>query len=572
MNTLTVLIGSVILLGCGYKFYGQWLAHHFDMENSGELTPAHKYQDGLDYMPAKSHILFGHHFSSIAGAGAITGPILAACFGWLPAVFWIILGGIFFGGPQDMGALAASIRYKGHSLGEILSVRVSPRTKILFFCFACCALLLLMASLISIIADTFAATYTSSGAINMAASNTGASLATISVFITASAIILGIIDKRFQPTRISAALIGILFIILSIILGMKFHSLYLSHTTWIVLLMTYIAITSVTPVNLLLQPRDYLCSFLLYTVLLIAGLGILITHPEINPSVLPAFSGFTVNTANGVQYLFPVLFTTIACGAISGFHALIASGTTAKQLDKKIDAKPVAYGGMLLESLLAIVTICIISCAMTTGHTKNITDIFAGGIAVMVSSIPYLAAYQTVIYTILALTYSTLCLTSLDTCTRLTRLLIQEIAVTCENSQYQIPKFFKNLMTSSYFSNIIVVILAGMLSAIGFQKIWSLLGASSQLLSCLCLLAICSWLMNIGKTIKALLIPMLFMSTVTLAALLLTIITQVSVIMTAASSWEAYAQVGISSLLMAVAVTVGIDGIKALCGSIPQKK
>ena len=405
MNTLVLMGVCSIILICGYIFYGGWLARQWGVGEGNLETPAHTMEDGVDYVPAKAPVLMGHHFSSIAGAGPITGPIGAAMFGWLPVTLWVLIGGIFFGGVHDFGALFASIRHRGKSIGEIISLNMSKRAKQLFIIFSYLTLILVVAAFAAIVASTFGATY-KDGVLDVAASATNASVAMVSIMFILLAIVFGFAVYRRHTPMVISSVLGVLAIAACMAIGMNFHPFYFSTSTWMLLVGVYITIASVTPVWILLQPRDYLSSFLLYAMLIVAFVGIIGAHPTIDESVFPAFAGFTVNNANGTQFLFPILFTTVACGAISGFHSLVSSGTTSKQLDKESDAKPIAYGGMLLECVLAIITLCAIGYARVTGHTKGATDIFAGGIAAMIGAIPGLEGMETIMYTLLVLTYS----------------------------------------------------------------------------------------------------------------------------------------------------------------------
>ena len=392
MNSLVLLIICVAILVLGYIFYGGWLCKQWGVGEGNNETPAHTMEDGVDYVPAKAPVLMGHHFSSIAGAGPITGPIGAAMFGWLPVTLWILIGGIFFGGVHDFGALFASVRNKGMSIGEIISANMSKRAKRLFIIFSYLTLILVVAAFASIVASTFGATFDESGAVDMVKSETPASVAMISLLFIVIAIVFGFcVYRRNMPMGI-ASVVGVLAIIGIMAVGMNFHPIYLSTKTWMWIVGLYIAIASVTPVWILLQPRDYLSSFLLYAMLAVAIFAVVVGHPTFDAS-FPAFGGFAVDNGNGTQYLFPVLFTTVACGAISGFHSLVSSGTTSKQLDKEKDAKPIAYGGMLLECVLAVLTLCAIGYAYKWNAANpdnalvGATAIFGGGIAHMVDDV-----------------------------------------------------------------------------------------------------------------------------------------------------------------------------------------
>ena len=565
MNTLVLLIVCLAILGAGYIFYGGWLCKQWGVGETDEETPAHRLEDGVDYVPAKAPVLMGHHFSSIAGAGPITGPIGAAMFGWLPVTLWILVGGIFFGGVHDFGALFASLRHNGQSIGEIINVNMSKRAKRLFIIFSYLTLLLVVAAFGSIVASTFGATYVD-GVLDVAASASKASVAMVSLMFIVIAIVFGFCVYRRGASMLISSVLGVVAIIICMAIGMNWHPIYLSSNTWMIIVGIYIAVASVTPVWILLQPRDYLSSFLLYAMLAIAIVGIIGAHPNIDPTLFPAFTGFAVDNGNGIQYMFPVLFTTVACGAISGFHSLVSSGTTSKQLDKESHAKPIAYGGMLLECVLAVITICAIAYARQTGHTAGATDIFAGGVAGMVAAIPGCAGLENILYTLLILTYSVFCLTSLDTATRLARFMFQEFWLEPGQTVKDIDSGWKKLMVNPYFATIITVVLGIGLGMTGYAKIWGLFGAANQLLAGIGLLAVATWLGNIGKNNKMFLIPMAFMMVVTILSLCMTIKNQIGIIAAGGADWGPYAQAILGILLVVLAIVLVIEGIQTLTG------
>ncbi len=565
MNTLVLLGICVVILFCGYVFYGRWLVKQWGVGEGDIPTPAHTMNDGIDYVPAKAPVLMGHHFSSIAGAGPITGPIGAAMFGWLPVTLWVLVGGIFFGGVHDFGALFASVRHKGQSIGEIISANMSKRAKQLFIIFSYLTLILVVAAFAAIVASTFGAVY-ENGVVNEAKSATNASVAMVSLLFIAVAIVFGFAVYRRHTSMLVSSILGVAAIVACMAIGMNFHPLYFSTTTWMWLIGLYITVASVTPVWILLQPRDYLSSFLLYAMLIVAVVGIVGAHPDIKPDLFPAYAGFAVDNGNGVQYLFPILFTTVACGAISGFHSLVSSGTTSKQLDKESDAKPIAYGGMLLECVLAVITLCAIAYARETGHTHGATDIFAGGIAAMIGAIPGLESMETSMYTLLVLTYSAFCLTSLDTATRLARFMFQEFWLEPGETPKDVQGGFKKLMVNPYFATIVTVILGVLLGMNGFMKIWGLFGAANQLLAGIGLLAVAAWLGNAGKNNKMFIFPMCFMMVVTICSLCLTIRNQVGMIMKGGADWGPYAQAGIGSLLVVLAIVLAVEGFQTIFG------
>ena len=567
MNSLVLLLICVAVLVIGYIFYGGWLCKQWGVGEGKTETPAHTMEDGVDYVPAKAPILMGHHFSSIAGAGPITGPIGAAMFGWLPVTLWILVGGIFFGGVHDFGALFASVRNKGMSIGEIISANMSKRAKRLFIIFSYLTLILVVAAFASIVASTFGAVYDESGAVDMAKSATPASVAMISMLFIVIAIVFGFcVYRRNVPMGI-ASVVGVLAIVGIMAIGMNFHPIYLSTKTWMWIVGLYIAIASVTPVWILLQPRDYLSSFLLYAMLGVAFFGVVAAHPTFDAS-FPAFGGFAVDNGNGVQYLFPVLFTTVACGAISGFHSLVSSGTTSKQLDKEKDARPIAYGGMLLECVLAVLTLCAIGYAYKWNAANpdnalvGATAIFGGGIAHMIDGI-IPGSYQ-VLNSLLVLTYSAFCLTSLDTATRLARFMFQEFWLEPGQTTKDVKEGWKKVMVNPYFATILTVVLGILLGMTGYAKIWGLFGAANQLLAGIGLLAVATWLGNAGKNNKMFLFPMGFMVIVTICSLALTVKNQIGIIAAGGADWGPYAQTILGILLIGLALVLVIEGVQTL--------
>ena len=567
MNSLVLLIICVAILVLGYIFYGGWLCKQWGVGEGNNETPAHTMEDGVDYVPAKAPVLMGHHFSSIAGAGPITGPIGAAMFGWLPVTLWILVGGIFFGGVHDFGALFASVRNKGMSIGEIISANMSKRAKRLFIIFSYLTLILVVAAFASIVASTFGATFDESGAVDMVKSETPASVAMISLLFIIIAIVFGFcVYRRNMPMGI-ASVVGVLAIVGIMAVGMNFHPIYLSTKTWMWIVGLYIAIASVTPVWILLQPRDYLSSFLLYAMLAVAVFAVIVGHPTFDAS-FPAFGGFAVDNGNGTQYLFPVLFTTVACGAISGFHSLVSSGTTSKQLDKEKDAKPIAYGGMLLECVLAVLTLCAIGYAYKWNAANpdnalvGATAIFGGGIAHMVDDV--IPGSYAILNSLLVLTYSAFCLTSLDTATRLARFMFQEFWLEPGQTTKDVKEGWKKVMVNPYFATILTVVLGILLGMTGYAKIWGLFGAANQLLAGIGLLAVATWLGNAGKNNKMFLIPMAFMIVVTICSLCLTVKNQIGMIAAGGADWGPWAQTIFGILLIVLAIVLVIEGVQTL--------
>ena len=569
MNAVVILLVGCAILIAGYVFYGKWLAEQWGVDPN-RTTPAHELEDGNDYVPAKAPVLMGHHFSSIAGAGPINGPIQAAVFGWVPVMLWVLIGGIFFGAVHDFGALFASVRNKGQSIGEVIAESIGPRAKKLFLTFSYLTLILVVAAFASIVANTFKATYDESGALDKVASSANASTAMISILFILIAVVFGMMVYRRNASLVVSTVVGVLAIVACMAIGYNWHPIYLSGTTWMIIVGIYIAVASVTPVWILLQPRDYLSSFLLYGMMIIAVVGIVGAHPTLS---IPAFTGFVdkAEYGSGVSLgsLFPALFVTIACGAIAGFHSLVGSGTTAKQLDKEGDARPIAYGGMLIECALALISLCAVGYIWSEyvpGGITTPTAVFATGISRMCATIPFLAGAQNVIYSMLILAVSAFCLTSLDTATRLARYMFQEFWLE-PGQTYKDATGFKKVVTNPYVATIITVVLGIALGMTGYAKIWALFGAANQLLAALGLLAVAAWLGTMGKNNKMFLFPMAFMLIVTIVSLCQTILTNFNTAMagTGETMW-CWIRAGIGTLLVILAIVLAVEGVQTIAG------
>ena len=566
MNAVLVLLVGCAILIAGYIFYGGWLAKQWGVDDT-KTTPAHELEDGMDYVPAKAPVLMGHHFSSIAGAGPINGPIQAAVFGWLPCMLWILIGGIFFGAVHDYGALFASIRHKGQTLGEVVAANIGERAKKLFIIFSYLTLVLVVAAFASIVAGTFKG-FNDDGTQNAA----NASVAMVSILFIVMAIIFGFcVYRRGAPLSV-ATIVGVVGIVLCLVIGLNFHPIYLSGDVWMWIIGVYILIASVAPVWILLQPRDYLSSFLLYGMMIIAFVGVLGAGIMGQNTALeiPMFTEWK-DPMTGLGTMFPALFVTIACGAISGFHSLVGSGTTSKQLDHERDAKPIAYGGMLIECALALISLCAVGYVWAdyVAGTRTPTVVFASGLSGMVSTIPGLGATKDVIYTLLVLTVSAFCLTSLDTATRLARYMFQEFWLK-PGETYKDVTGIKATLCNPIVATAITVVLGVGLGMTGYSKIWPLFGAANQLLAGLALLTVCAWLGNIGRNNKMFYIPMVFMMIVTIWSLFQTVTNRIGQITSdnpevlAKVDWGTYAQAILGALLIVLALFLAWEGIQTI--------
>ena len=578
MNAMVVLLVGIVVLVVGYIFYGGWLAKQWGVEPD-HVTPAHELEDGVDYVPAKPYVVLGHHFSSIAGAGPINGPIQAAVFGWVPVMLWVLVGGIFFGAVHDFGSLFASIRHKGQTIAAVIAENIDDTAKKLFCVFAYLTLVLVVAAFAAIVANTFAVGLANAtDASNLANRRT----AMISVLFIFAAVVYGFVTRGRKIPTVANILSAIAIIVVLVAIGYNLPVISLDYTTWMIILGVYILVASIAPVWMLLQPRDYLSSYLLYGMIALAIVGIVGASLMGNAASLdiPAFTDFFVakgeNKAAASGFLFPALFITIACGAISGFHSLVASGTTSKQLDREAEAQPIAYGGMLIECLLAIISLCAVGfvwAAYTAGDYASPTAVFASGLSKMLACIPGLANVEGIAFTLLILAVSAFCLTSLDTATRLSRYMFQELWVSKDETPETVTGA-KKVLSNSYVATVVTVVFGIGLGMTGYTIIWPLFGAANQLLAALALLAVCAWLGNAGKNNRMFYLPMVFMLAVTVTSLCMTIQVQGSVLLGLAQGdlFTAVAQTLISALLLVMAIILAFKGAKTVMAAAKAKK
>lgn len=555
MTAILIIVAAIVLLLIGYVGYGSWLAKQWGIDPK-KSTPAVEMEDGVDYVAAKPAVLMGHHFSSIAGAGPINGPIQAAVFGWVPVFLWCIIGGIFFGGLQDFGSLFASLRHNGKSVGEIIRDSMGKRAQKLFTIFALLVLILVIASFVNVVAGTFM----SDGGFGVSTAPTGnQTTAMISLLFIVLAIIYGYITNRMSVGTLPATIGGIIGIVAIVILGLNF-GFVMSRTAWIVTIGIYIAVASLVPVWILLQPRDYLSSFLLYGMMLLALVGIFVAAATGRSNFnIPAFTGW--NTSIGT--LFPALFITVACGACSGFHSLIATGTSSKQLDNEKHAKPIAYGSMLIESALGIVALIALGMVYdkyTGGAFGGPPAAFAAGVATMFSD-ENSGTYNT-IYALLTLAVSVFALTSLDTGTRLGRFLFSELFLRENEKSWKdatgVCRFLAHPMVGTTFLVVIGCILGGL----SLSQIWGLFGAANQLLAGIALMAVCAWLGQAGKNNKMFYVPMVFMLAATLSSLFITVKKKLVMIGAGEALWGDWFQLLFAAAMAILAIFLVVEGIQ----------
>ena len=562
MTALLIIIAAVALLIAGYIFYGSWLAKQWGIDPARK-TPAHEKTDGVDYVPAKPAVLMGHHFSSIAGAGPINGPIQAAVFGWVPVFLWCVVGGIFFGGLQDFGSLFASIRHDGKSVGEIIKSSMGSKAKKLFIIFALLVLILVIASFVNVVAGTFLTAADAAKTFGFVTNPTGnQTTAMISLCFIVLAIVYGILTSKCGLKTLPATIIGIVGIVLITILGLNV-GFAMTRTAWIVVIGIYIAIASLVPVWILLQPRDYLSSFLLYAMIALALVGIISSPVTGNATfTIPAFTGWKT----GIGTLFPALFITVACGACSGFHSLISTGTSSKQLDNESHAKAIGYGSMLIESALGIISLIAVGMVFDkykAGGFGSPSAAFGAGLATLFGS-EGSASYNT-IYALLTLAVSVFALTSLDTGTRLSRFMFSELFLKDDEATWKDAKGIRKILANPLFGTAIMVLIGCILGGLKLSAIWGLFGAANQLLAGIALMAVAAWLGEAGKNNKMFFIPMIFMLAATLTSLVLTIVKKLGAMFAGADKaffWGNWFQLIFALAMAVLAVILVIEGVQ----------
>ena len=525
MNTLViVLIAAVCLLGA-YTFYGRWLANNWGIDPKAK-TPAVVHEDGRDYVPTNGWTVFAHQFSSIAGAGPVTGAIQAAAFGWLPVLLWVLIGGVFFGAVTDFGALYASVKNDGKSMGLLIEKYIGKTGRRLFLIFEWVFCLIVIAAFADMVAGTFNAYTVVDGVKTLSdAAQTNGSAGMVSLMFIVFAVVFGLIQKKFNLTGWKEVVMSIVFIVASFVIGMNCPVIF-DKTMWSYITFIYIFFTAVLPMWLLKQPRDHMTTFMFAAMIIGAVVGLLVAHPTMN---LPVYTGFN-NASLGT--MFPILFVTVACGAVSGFHSLVSSGTSSKTVENEKDMLKVGYGAMVLESFLAVIALCVAGAAAAadgTPATGTPFQIFSRGVAGFFEMFGIPAHLATVFMTMCV---SALALTSLDAVSRIARMAFQEL-FTVDDMEH--AEGWRKLFCNVYFSTIITLVLGFVLTKIGYANIWPLFGSANQLLSALVLATLCVFLKVTGRNNKMIFPPLIIMLCVTFTALVQRLIAMIKAISTAAS-------------------------------------
>ena len=558
MNTLVIVVIAACCLAAGYLLYGRWLAHKWGIDPNAK-TPAVTKEDGQDYVPTDGWVVFAHQFSSIAGAGPVTGAIQAAVFGWVPVFLWIILGGIFFGAVTDFGALYASVKNEGKSMGLLIEQYIGKTGKKLFLLFCWLFTLIVTAAFADMVAGTFNAYETVDGVTSLSAAATvNGAAGSISLLFIAFAVVFGLIQKKAQFHGWKQTLLGLVCTVAAFVIGMN-CPLITTKANWSYMVFAYIFLAAVLPMWLLMEPRDLMTTFMFAGMIIGAVVGLLVAHPAMN---LAPYTGFH-NEKSGD--LFPILFVTVACGAVSGFHSLVSSGTSSKAITNEKDMPKVGFGAMLLESLLAVLALCVAGAAAAADGTPAAGtpfQIFSRGVAGFFEMFGVPAYAATVFMTMCV---SALALTSLDAVARIGRMSFQEL-FSVDDMEH--AEGWRKLFCNVYFSTFITLVFGFILTKIGYANIWPLFGSANQLLSALVLATLCVFLKVTGRSNKMLFPPLVIMLCVTFTALVQRLIAMVKAISTAASvtipagetTWGAvFIANGLQLILAVLLIVLGLN-------------
>lgn len=551
MTGLMLLGIALVVCACGYFIYGRWLVRLWGVDPNAR-TPAYVHEDGNDYVPSSKFTVFAHQFSSITGAGPVTGPIIAAMFGWAPVMLWLMVGGIFFGAVQDFTALYASVKNEGKSMGMLIEQYIGKTGKKMFLLFSWLFTLLVTAAFADIVASTFNGFKADGG---LATPNAAA--ASISMLYIVVAIAFGYFLKKCPLAEGPKLAVAIVLMIAMLWAGIE-YPLYYDKTTWLYVVFAYMFMAAVMPMWLLMEPRDYLSVFLLLGMIASGVIGVIFTNPSIE---LPAFNGFVVNG----QPLFPILFITIACGAVSGFHSLVSSGTSSKTVSNEKDMLFIGYGSMLIESILAVVSLIVVGAAATGGVMPKGTpfQIFAGAVGGFMGMFGLSAHVATCVITMCV---SALALTTLDSVGRIGRMCFQELFTSGKPEEMS---GFQKLMTNKYFATVITLFFGYLLCLGGYMNVWPLFGAANQLCAALVFISLSVFLKVTGRQGWMLYVPMGFMFAATMSALAMSIYGIVNKLVTGApfGMLTDGLQLVVAIALIILALLIATNGLKTLCGS-----
>ena len=555
MNTLVIVLIAAVCLIAAYALYGRWLAKKWGIDPKAK-TPAVLHNDGQDYVPTDGWTVFAHQFSSIAGAGPVTVAMQTAAFGWLPVLLWIILGGIFFGAVTDFGALYASVKNDGKSMGLLIEKYIGKAGRKLFlgFCWLFC--LIVIAAFADMVADTFNAYVVTDGVQTLSENaKVNGAAGSISLFFILFAVVFGVVQHKVKFTGWKEVVLGLGCTVLAFVFGMNFPVI-LGKDMWVYIAFVYIFLAAVLPMWFVMQPRDYMSTFMFVGMIAGAVLGLILAHPPMN---LPVFTGFQ-NESMGT--LFPILFVTVACGAVSGFHSLVSSGTSSKTISNEKDMLKVGYGAMVLESLLAVIALCVAGAAAGADGTAAVGtpfQVFSSGVAGFLEmfGIPVYVAQS-----FMTMCVSALAFTTLDSVARIGRMSFQELFSVDDMDH---AEGWRKVLCNKYFATVITLVFGYILTQVGYSNIWPLFGSANQLLSALVLITLCVFLKVTGRTMKTLVLPFVIMLIVTFSALVQRFVSLVKAFSAGTGVFMVEGlQLIVAVLLMVLGVTIVVTSGKEL--------
>lgn len=558
MNTLVIVLISAICLASAYVLYGRFLAKKWGIDPKAK-TPAVVHADGQDYVPTDGWTVFSHQFSSIAGAGPVTGAIQAAVFGWVPVLLWILIGGVFFGAVTDFGALYVSVKNDGKSMGLLIEKYIGKLGRKLFLVFCWLFTWLVIAAFADMVAGTFNAYQTVDGVTSLsAAAETNGAAGTISLLFIAFAMLFGVLQTRLHFTGWKETVLGLACTVAALALGMM-APITAGKEAWTYITFIYIFFAAVLPMWLLKQPRDIMTTYMFIGMIAGAVLGLFVAHPTMN---LPMYTGFHNEKLGD---MFPILFVTVACGAVSGFHSLVSSGTSSKTVANEKDMLKVGYGAMVLESLLAVLALCVAGAAAGADGTPAAGtpfQIFSNGVAgfFQMFGVPMYIAQC-----FMTMCVSALALTSLDAVARIGRMSLQEL-FSVDDMEH--AEGWRKFICNKYVSTLLTLFFGFVLTRIGYSNIWPLFGSANQLLSALVLVTLCVFMKVSGRSNKMLFPPLAIMLCVTTTAL----VQRTKALVTAFASGSATfmvegLQLIIAILLMLLGLIIVVNSLRAYFAS-----
>ncbi len=588
MNGLVIVVVAAVVLAAGYLLYGRWLARTWGVDPQA-LTPAKRMEDGKNFSPASCFTAFSHQFSSICGAGPVTGTIAAMMFGWLPVLLWVLVGGIFFGAVHDFGALYASVKNNGKSLAQLIDKYIGRTGRKLFLLFSWLFTIIVIAAFVDMVAGTFQATFTASGVVDAAASYAGGTAGTISILFTFVAIAFGWINRKFNLSGWKELLFAVVLFVLMFAVGMQFP-VYLDKYGWFAVIAVYLLFAAAMPIQTLKQPRDYLTSIMMIVMIACAVLGIFVLGTQGQATMTaPMVADISALAAKG-SYLFPLLFVSVACGALSGFHSLVSTNTSSKQVEKEQDMVVVGYGAMVLESfvgVLAIVVAAIMFTQLNTAGTGALNvggaaatpfQIFSTGVARGMTAFGVDGTLATVFMTMCV---SALALTSVDAVARIGRLSFQEFFAKGDDAAEDVEAETTGaakLFSNTWVATVLTLALGFALAFGGYNNIWPLFGASNQLLGGMTMITLAVFCKCTGRKGFMLYVPVAFLLVCTFTSLVQSIIGCVNALAAGGAAVIATSglQLVFAILIVILGVFVAYHCLKELftkdAGSIPDEE